>query len=376
MPLKEPRRAPAQPPKPSRPHNGRTIGGALGVTAGIAAALIGGLLFVVLGASFALLSGQPRPISLLTFDPATLAQPPVELPPALRAGDTPLAVMIENHIAARPAAGLQRARVVYEAPAEGGITRYLAIFSLQDLPARIGPVRSVRPYFAAWAAEWEAALFHSGGSPAALSQLRASPLPNIDEISAYGRYYWRDSDRERPHNLYTSDRLIRQAFENLGLPRQVAFTPFPQVADGETKIPTEDVGVVVTADDPDYCAGYRWNAEVGAYERWLGGLPQRTEDGSQLYAKNVLLLTVSARVLDREGRLKLELDGDGSLTALVDGRTVAGKWRRNGAATQYFAADGGRLRFADGPLWITVVTDAAAIRHLPEGAGEDAMSCR
>src|SRR3989344_4698891 len=40
----------------------------------------------------------------------------------------PLAVMIENHTEARPQSGLSSADVVYEAIAEGGITRFMALF--------------------------------------------------------------------------------------------------------------------------------------------------------------------------------------------------------------------------------------------------------
>ena len=36
----------------------------------------------------------------------------------------PLAIMIENHAEARPQSGLSRADIVYEAVAEGGITRF------------------------------------------------------------------------------------------------------------------------------------------------------------------------------------------------------------------------------------------------------------
>src|SRR3989344_101076 len=39
----------------------------------------------------------------------------------------PIAAMIENHEDARPLSGLSRADVIYEAVAEGGITRHLAI---------------------------------------------------------------------------------------------------------------------------------------------------------------------------------------------------------------------------------------------------------
>ena len=40
----------------------------------------------------------------------------------------PMGVMIENHLDSRPQSGLSRADIIYEAVAEGGITRLLALF--------------------------------------------------------------------------------------------------------------------------------------------------------------------------------------------------------------------------------------------------------
>ena len=47
----------------------------------------------------------------------------------------PLGVMIENHQEARPQSGIASADVIYEAVAEGGITRFMALFycNLSDI---------------------------------------------------------------------------------------------------------------------------------------------------------------------------------------------------------------------------------------------------
>src|ERR1019366_966916 len=54
-----------------------------------------------------------------------------------------LAVKIGNDPASRPQSGLDNADIVYEEMAEGGITRYMAVFQCQNAPV-IGPTRSVR----------------------------------------------------------------------------------------------------------------------------------------------------------------------------------------------------------------------------------------
>ena len=84
-----------------------------------------------------------------------------------------IAVMVDDQFAARPQSGLSSADVVWQAPAEGGIPRYMALFQTGS-PKAVGPVRSSRYYFIAWAAEWRSVYVHVGGSPQALALLRSS----------------------------------------------------------------------------------------------------------------------------------------------------------------------------------------------------------
>ena len=113
-------------------------------------------------------------------------------------------VMIDNHPDSRPASGVSKAKIVYEAPVEGGLTRYLAIFDNKQVVAEVGPVRSARAYFLGWLQEYGRGLYmHSGGSPEALSAIKTKKIFDANEFF-WGEYYWRNSDRPAPHNLYTS----------------------------------------------------------------------------------------------------------------------------------------------------------------------------
>src|SRR3990172_12151761 len=78
----------------------------------------------------------------------------------------PLAVMIENHLDSRPTSGLSTADVVYEAVAEGGITRYMGIFYCGITPdsTMFSPVRSARIYFVKIVPEYDALYNHVGGA--------------------------------------------------------------------------------------------------------------------------------------------------------------------------------------------------------------------
>src|SRR5690606_11343443 len=112
------------------------------------------------------------------------------------------AIMIENSPDARPQSGLKESGVVFEAIAEGGITRFQVLYQ-EDKPQLIGPVRSLRPYFVEWAAPFDASIAHIGGSYNALQEVRNGQYKDIDQFFN-GDTYWRSTDRYAPHNVYTN----------------------------------------------------------------------------------------------------------------------------------------------------------------------------
>jgi DUF3048 family protein len=114
-----------------------------------------------------------------------------------------LAVKIDNIGYARPQTGLTRADIVYALPVEGGLSRFLAVFS-SDYPRVIGPVRSAR--------EDDLELLRQFGRPAfAYSGATATLLPYIHRtariVNLYAgitRGYYRDTTRVAPYNLYAA----------------------------------------------------------------------------------------------------------------------------------------------------------------------------
>src|SRR5688572_9411112 len=130
-----------------------------------------------------------------------------------------IAIMIDDHPDARPQSGFNAASVVWHAPAEGGIPRYMLIFQ-DEVPGSVGPVRSARQYYIAWAAEWNAMYGHSGGSPQALQTLRnqgnGQLVYNADEFRWGNIYYHRATDRFSPHNVYTTGKELRKMAKRIG----------------------------------------------------------------------------------------------------------------------------------------------------------------
>lgn len=116
---------------------------------------------------------------------------------------TTTCIMIENSAAARPQSGLEDAGVIYEAIAEGGISRFLALYQDRK-PELVGPIRSVRMHFAEWAMPYHCSLAHVGGADDALKSVRhQDSFRDIDQFFNDGTY-WRSRNRRAPHNVYSS----------------------------------------------------------------------------------------------------------------------------------------------------------------------------
>lgn len=274
-----------------------------------------------------------------------------------------MAIMIDDHPDARPQSGFNAASVVWHAPAEGGIPRYMLIF--QDMvPGAVGPVRSARQYYIAWAAEWNAMYGHSGGSPQALETLRnqgnGQLVYNADEFRWGNIYYHRSTDRFSPHNVYTTGTELRKLANRLGAKdeRQKAAWRF-----GPDASP---------ADRPDggqIAVSYAWNAityrydrTTNTYKRSVTGEKKQIDqaDGKQVAPKNVVVMLMSFAPLDdgsNKHRLEADVVGSGTAWIATNGHTIKGTWRKTGLTkpTRFFDADGNPVTFTVGQTFIQVL---------------------
>ncbi len=120
-----------------------------------------------------------------------------------------VSVKVENSAAARPQTGLNKADIVYESLAEGGVTRFNALFHSQD-PALIGPVRSARLSDTWIVPQYDGLFFFSGASRFVTQALRKADIPMLSEDAGVTRCYTRVSWRPSPHNLYLKADLARE----------------------------------------------------------------------------------------------------------------------------------------------------------------------
>lgn len=309
----------------------------------------------------------PTPIPTPALVPAPLTGLPVT-PEA--AGRHPIAVMIDDHALARPQSGFNAASVVWHAPAEGGIPRYMLIFQ-DTIPAEVGPVRSARQYYVEWASEWNAMYVHSGGSPQAIQTLSAKGsgqwVYNADEFRWGGRYLWRVTDRVPPHTVYTDGSRLRELADRLGArdePLEPAWT-FGRDIDPRLR---PDRGTI-TVRYPYETITYRYDAVTNSYLRYLNGSkkPQVDDaDGQVVAPKNVVIIRMVFGALDdghpNKHRLEARDVGEGQAWVATNGRTIKARWSKASrtAPTLLVDRDGNPITLTAGQTFIQVIPTSYA----------------
>jgi len=271
----------------------------------------------------------------------------------------PYGVMIENHPDARPLSGLSQARVVMEAPVEGGITRFIAFFDPGASISKIGPVRSARPYYVEWADGWNAPYFYVGGSPEALALIPSiSDFTDVNQF-AYGNYFWRNQNRYAPHNVYTSSELMASVVEKKG----ATSTTMPiawHFQDAATTTDRGDVNHIFVLYGGSFNVAWNYDKELGMYDRSQAGRLQKDLDGTQVEAENVIVIKTDAEVVDSYGRLHLRTTGSGEAIAYRDGNRFVIRWTRSpGEPMRFETTSGAEYLLSRGRTWIEVTTDDA-----------------
>ena len=120
----------------------------------------------------------------------------------------PVAVMLNNLKEALPQLGQSSADIIYEVPAEGGITRMLGVYQSLDGVGTIGSIRSARPYYLELALGHDAIFLHAGGSVDAYDKIRQWGVPALDAVngpylgsSPGSNLMWRDPERRKSYSL-------------------------------------------------------------------------------------------------------------------------------------------------------------------------------
>jgi len=311
---------------------------------------------------------KPAPTSRPTPEPTpvTVPAPLTGLPVSPEAATRhPIAVMVDDHRDARPQSGFNAAAVVWQAPAEGGIPRYMMVF--QDaLPTGVGPVRSARQYFIEWAAEWQAVYVHVGGSPGAMATLRSDGhgqlVWNADEFRFGGTYLWRREDLAAPHNVYSDAEHLRNLVGAVGAadrPIEPSWTFGPELA-GEAR----PIGTTLSVEFPYESITYRYDAATNRYHRFIDRSTEPqvdAADGRVVAPTNVVILRMRFGALGdghpEKHRLEAADVGSGEAIVSTNGRIIVGTWSKDSVSdpTLLFGPDGAPLSLTAGQTFVQVI---------------------
>jgi hypothetical protein len=265
-----------------------------------------------------------------------------------------LAVKIDNLAPARPQTGLTGADIVYVMPVEGGLSRFLAVFSSR-FPPVIGPVRSAR--------EDDLELLRQFGRPAfAYSGAQPQLLPVVERARTVDLYagrasvgggYFRDPRRIAPHNLYArTSRLLAEA-AGASRARDIGFRFGPAPAGGRA-------ATSFSVSYPAASFTFRWSANDGRWLVGMDGTPARAAEGGPLSAATVVMQYTAVRTsrfLEAGARPPYaESTGAGTGVVLRGGRAYGIRWSRPGAdgGTTFTTMSGQVMTFARGPVWVVL----------------------
>jgi hypothetical protein len=263
-------------------------------------------------------------------------------------------VMIENSLESRPQSGLKAAGVVFEAIAEGGITRFLALYQ-SSKPQVIGPVRSLRLYDIDWFAPFQASIAHVGGSQQALKEVRNGTYRDIDQFVNSG-YYQRVTDRYAPHNVYTSFAKLDALNAKKGYTTSV-FTPWPRQDGSAAKTPTAtDVNVHISG--ALYDSRYTFDPATDTYLRAQAGKPHLDREAGQIAPSVVIVIdVVETKVMQDGWREQITTTGSGKAHIFQNGTETEATWTKadRGSQMAFTDSSGKPVAFNRGQTWITAV---------------------
>ena len=286
----------------------------------------------------------------------------------------PVAVMFNNLKAAQPQLGVSQADIIYEIPAEGGVTRMLGLFQTLEGVENLGSIRSTRPYYLEAALGHDAILVHAGASPDAYSYIKNWGVANIDGVNggpSQDVVFWRDAQRKQTagyeHSLLTSGERI-QAYLDTGKYRtehQAGYTYSQAFAEDGTPVegtPADRFKLQFT----NYKTGvFEYDPETMLYKiSQYGKAYTDGNTGEQVNVTNVLILETAISIIpgDKEGRLTVRMTGDGDGTYFCGGKYIPIRWSKTDRSSPfvYTKQDGTPLTLGQGSSYVCIMSPASS----------------
>ena len=285
----------------------------------------------------------------------------------------PVAVMLNNLKKAQPQLGVSLADIIYEVPAEGGITRMLGVYQTLDGVGNLGSIRSARPYYIELAMGHDALYVHAGGSPEAYQDLKSWKVDYIDGVNgsaSQSAVFWRDPERKKnkgyEHSLLASGETIQSFWDN---------SKYPKTHQDDYSYPqtfTDDplTGGTAAEHIKLYYTSYKtglfdYDAETGKYLVSQYQAPYVDGNtGEQVGITNLLILETSIAAISGEtaGRQKGRTTGEGEGTLYRSGQCIPIHWSRSNRDVpfSYTTSDGQPLALGRGNSYVCLINPGSS----------------
>jgi hypothetical protein len=244
----------------------------------------------------------------------------------------PMAIMIDDYRLARPQSGFSSASIVYQAMIDDSSDRYMMVFQ-ENTASDIGPVRSARPYYVYWAAEYKALYGHFGGDAEALQRVipaMAANIYNEDDLSGGSCPYHRISTRGAPYNAYTNTAELLRCAANRTYPatyQSLPTRPFVDDTPASQRPASQSVTIPYLAET----IGYQYDASTDSYLRLVNGQLQiDPANNQQVSARNIVVMFQAYAVVPSLDKMRPVVSNVGSGKAIVfkEGLAITGTWNK------------------------------------------------
>ncbi|MCX6726729.1 MAG: DUF3048 domain-containing protein [Candidatus Shapirobacteria bacterium] len=327
----------------------------------------------------------------------------------------PLVVMIENHADSRPQSGLNNADIVYEAVAEGGITRFEAVFYcnvVKGAPNKydVGPVRSARTYFLDIASEYaDYPLYaHVGGANCSGSDsavkttncstdVRAQALEQISKYSWTSKGTWGDlnqfslsykacrrepdrtgTEKATEHTMYCSTSELwnvaaARGLTNMTLVNNTSWDKnFRSWLFKAPDLPASTATAINIAFDfwsgyKDYSVAWKYSVATKEYIRTNAGQPTTDfNDNEPLTAKDVIIqFAKESRSIDEHLHNLYGVIGTGTGVLLQNGTKTDITWSKANRTSRTIFKDttGKEVNLVPGRIWVEILPIGASVSY-------------
>lgn len=273
-----------------------------------------------------------------------------------------IAVMVNNHPAARPQSGLHKADIVYEILAEGGVTRFLAIFHSEQ-PEIVGPVRSARTYYVQLANAYRSLYVHHGWSFDAEELITSGYIDSLNGLFYDGSLFKRASFRYAPHNSYiTYENILKGAeqnnFDMTGAPESYSYLDEDGVVDGVEVGP-----LTIDYSNHDFQVRYEYDEASEKYKRYSADVLTTDYDTEEtILLDNIFIVETAHQVIDDVGRRDIDLESGGKALLLQKGLLQEIEWKNvDGRIVPY--SEGSEVPLVPGKTWINIVPALSQVTY-------------